>query len=166
MNRAVAGAAAGLAATVPMTLAMRAAQQSLPPHQRYPLPPRRIILRATRKAGIRPHLHLKETHRRGLTWLAHYGYGTATGALFGLVAPRNLGDAVSGGIGYGLLVWAASYLGLMPALGLHPPATREPFGRNVMMVLAHAVWGASLGAGAYGIRRLQSRRTRRAAHAR
>ena len=158
MQRVVAGAAAGLAATVPMTLAMRAGQRSLSLHQRHPLPPRRVTLRALRKVGVRPHFHLNETQRHGLTMLAHYNYGTATGALFGLIAPRNLPDAVSGGIGYGLLVWAASYLGLLPALGLHPPATRESPRRNMMMIAAHVVWGAALGAAAYGLKRGSRRR--------
>ena len=158
MQRVLTGAAAGLAATVPMTVALRAAQQSLPAHQRHPLPPRRVTMRAAHKAGLRPHTSLDESHRRALTLAAHYGYGTAAGALFGTMSPRNLPDAVSAGVGYGLLVWSASYLGLMPALGLHPPATREPAGRNLMMVLAYVVWGAALGAGAYGLRRLQSRR--------
>ena len=158
MQRVLAGAAAGLAATVPMTVAMRAVQASLPAAQRHPLPPRRVTMRAARKVGLRPHLQLDESERRGLTLAAHSGYGAAAGGLFGAIAPRNLPDAVSAGVGYGLLVWAASYLGLMPALGLHPPATREPAGRNLMMILAHVVWGATLGAGAFGLRRLQSQR--------
>ena len=158
MHGAVTGAAAGLAATVPMTLAMRAAQRRLPPHERHPLPPRRVTLRAVRKLGLRPHAHLDESQRRGLTRVAHFGYGTAAGALFGMVAPKNLPDAVSGGVGFGLIVWAASYLGLLPALGLHPPATREPRGRNLMMIGAHVVWGAALGATALAIQKAQSRR--------
>ena len=158
MRGAVTGAAAGLAATVPMTLAMRAAHCGLPPHERFPLPPRRVTLRALRKVGLRPHVHLDESQRRGLTRAAHFGYGTAAGALFGLIAPKNLPDAVSGGVGYGLLVWVASYLGVMPALGLHPPATREPAGRNLMMIGAHVVWGAALGAAAFAIQKAQTRR--------
>lgn len=157
MQRVLTGAAAGLAATVPMTVVMRAVQHRLPAHQRHPLPPRRVTLRALRTAGVRPHAHLDESRRRGLTLAAHYGYGTAAGALFGAIAPRDLRDAVAAGVGYGLLVWVASYLGLMPALGLHPSATREPAGRNFMMILAHVVWGAVLGAGAYSIRHVSKR---------
>ena len=103
MQRVVAGAAAGLAATVPMTLAMRAAQGSLPLHERHPLPPRRVALRALRKIGVRPHVHLDESRRHALTLLAHCGYGTATGAVFGLVVRRNPPDALTAGIRYRLL---------------------------------------------------------------
>ena len=153
MNPAASGAAAGLAATVPMTAVMKLAQAMLPADERYPLPPRRVTMRALRKVGVRPHVHLDETGRRGLTLAAHYGYGTAAGAVFGFLAPRNVPDAVAAGVGYGLLVWAGSYLGLLPALGLHPPATRDTPRRNAMMITAHVVWGATLGAGAHLLRR-------------
>jgi hypothetical protein len=46
---------------------------------------------------------------------------------------------------YGLVVWGASYLGLVPALGLLSPATRHPRRRNALMIAAHLVWGAALG---------------------
>lgn len=153
MQRVAAGAAAGLAATIPMTAAMKLAQGMLPAPQRHPLPPRRITMRALSKTGVRPHARLDEPARRGLTLAAHYGYGTGAGALFGAIAPANTRDAVAAGIGYGLLVWAASYLGLMPALDLHPPATRESPGRNMMMIAAHVVWGAAMGAAAARLRR-------------
>ena len=91
--------------------------------------------------------------KTGLTLAAHFGYGTAAGVLFGLLAPKRAGEAVPAGIGFGLLVWSASYLGLMPALGLHPPATRDTFRRNALMIAAHVVWGASLGALAAPLRR-------------
>jgi len=53
---------------------------------------------------------------------------------------------VAKGVGFGLLVWAGSYLGLLPAVGLHRPATRESARRNGMMIASHVVWGAVLGA--------------------
>ena len=139
----MAGAAAGLAATVPMTAAMQLMHRRLPVHERYPLPPRRITMRAADKAGVRP--YVDEPQRLGLTMAAHFGYGTAVGALFGLVAPRRPAEAAAAGAGFGLLVWTVSYLGLMPALDLHRPATREPAGRNALMIAAHLVWGATAG---------------------
>ena len=137
------GAAAGLAATLPMTAAMQLMHRRLPVHERYPLPPRRITMRAADKAGVRP--HVDEPQRLGLTMAAHFGYGTAVGALFGLFAPRRPAEAAAAGAGFGLLVWTVSYLGLMPALDLHRPATREPAGRNALMIAAHLVWGATAG---------------------
>ena len=142
-KRLAAGAAAGLAATVPMTAAMQLMHRQLPARERYPLPQRRITMRAADKAGVQR--HLDEPGRLGLTVAAHFGYGTAVGALFGLIAPRRPAEAAAAGAGFGLFVWAVSYLGLMPALGLHPPATKEPAGRNGMMIAAHLVWGATAG---------------------
>ena len=139
----LAGALAGLAATVPMTLAMEAMHRRLPHHERYALPPRKITMRAAgaARAGHR----LDESERLGLTLAAHFGYGTAAGALYGPLANRVKGPAAVKGMGYGLLVWAGSYLGLLPALGLLSPATDHPPRRNALMIAAHLVWGATLG---------------------
>jgi uncharacterized membrane protein YagU involved in acid resistance len=49
------------------------------------------------------------------------------------------------GISFGLLVWAISYLGLLPALGLYPSPRKDTGRRTAIMVLAHIVWGAMLG---------------------
>jgi uncharacterized membrane protein YagU involved in acid resistance len=146
MQSLLSGAVAGLAATVPMTAAMKAMHRQLPAGERYPLPPRPITMRAAHKAGVDVGHDLDERQRTGLTLAAHFGYGTMVGALYGPVAPRGMGAAILGGVGYGLLVWAGSYLGLLPALGLLSPATRHPARRNALMIAAHVVWGAALGA--------------------
>ena len=73
-------------------------------------------------------------------------YGAAMGSLYALARsqrPRN--DAVASGMAFGIAVWAVSYLGLLPALKLYRSATEEPTERNVLMIGAHLVWGASLG---------------------
>lgn len=48
------------------------------------------------------------------------------------------------GAGFGMLVWATSYLGWIPALRLSPAAPRAPKGENLMMIAAHLVFGAAL----------------------
>jgi hypothetical protein len=151
MDRVLSGFVAGLTATAPMTAAMIAMHRKLPVHQRYPLPPRRITMAVAKKLGAKK--YLDEEHRTGLTLLAHFGYGAAVGGLFGLVAPQQLSKSIPAGIGYGLLVWAGSYLGLLPALDLHRPATREPDKRNGLMIAAHVVWGAAAGALVPALRR-------------
>jgi uncharacterized membrane protein YagU involved in acid resistance len=50
-----------------------------------------------------------------------------------------------GGLGYGLIVWGGNYLGVLPATGLHQIAIKTPLRRNVLMIGAHIVWGASFG---------------------
>ena len=143
-ERLMRGAAAGLAATVPMTAVMEALHRGLPARQRHSLPPRKITMRLAKKVGVRH--QLDEPQQLATTLAAHVGYGTAVGALLGAVAPRGTAKAAAAGAGFGLLVWAVSYLGLMPLLDLHKPATREPPGRNLLMIAAHLVWGATAGA--------------------
>ncbi len=138
------GAMAGFLATIPMTIAMELLHRRLPWTQRYPLPPREITDDLTDKAGVEEHLDEKE--EQGLTLTAHFGYGTATGALFGAVANQLPPPRVVSGIVYGLTVWSVSYLALLPALGILRPATQHPAERNLLMIAAHVVWGASVGA--------------------
>ena len=143
MNKIVAGTLAGLTATAPMTAAMIAMHKALPARERYPLPPRTVTMRFARKTGVKR--HLDEPEKKAATLAAHFGYGAAMGGIFALLAPRAPGPPVAKGIGWGLIVWATSYLGLLPATGLHEPATRHPRERNILMILAHVIWGASLG---------------------
>jgi uncharacterized membrane protein YagU involved in acid resistance len=152
MKGIVAGAAAGLSATVPMTLAMVAMHRQLPQEHRDPLPPRKITMKAAGKVGARKHLN--ESQRTGLTLLAHFGYGATVGGIFGVLAPREMSRSIPAGVCYGLLVWAGSYLGLLPALRLHRPATREPQERNALMIAAHVIWGAAAGAIAPALRKI------------
>ena len=71
-------------------------------------------------------------------------YGTSFGV--GYAGMRGLtGSAVGDGILLGLGVWAGSYLGLLPALGLLSPATQHPPRRTAVMIAAHVVWGSALG---------------------
>jgi uncharacterized membrane protein YagU involved in acid resistance len=123
-----------------MTLVMMALFRRLPPEQRYPLPPRLITEDVAERAGADPVMH--DTALTGATLAAHFGYGAATGALFPFIVRRYPLALV--GPAYGLAVWAASYLGWIPALRILPPATRHPGERNALMLMAHVVWGAAL----------------------
>jgi uncharacterized membrane protein YagU involved in acid resistance len=137
-RRLLTGAIGGLVGTAAMTAAMRRMHRHLPEAERYPLPPREIIqsmarpTEADRWAG--------EGELQDLTLGAHFAYGAATGALYAALRP---GDGIAAGAGYGLLVWAVSYLGWIPGLGVLQPATRHPFRRNGLMLAAHIVWGAT-----------------------
>jgi uncharacterized membrane protein YagU involved in acid resistance len=144
MGHFVAGWIAGLIATVPMTLFMKAAHRRLPLRQRYVLPPREITDRLLRKAGVRQ--ELGETKMRGVTTLAHFGFGANAGGLYGLVSRGLNWPAPVMGPVFGLLVWAISYIGVLPMAGLFPKSPREPLKRHVLMIVAHLVWGATLAA--------------------
>ena len=88
----------------------------------------------------------EEEHRWGVTLLAHFGYGAAVGSLFAPVVEKTGIGGVGSGLLFGLTVWLVSYLGILPALGLFPPPHRETPHRNLLMIAAHLVWGAALGA--------------------
>jgi uncharacterized membrane protein YagU involved in acid resistance len=83
-----------------------------------------------------------------LTWLTltlHFLFGAATGSLYGVIEPSvRLNESVKGSL-MGLAVWSGSYLGWIPAFHILPPATQHPWRRNVLMIVAHLVWGVALG---------------------
>lgn len=137
LRRALLGATAGIAATIPMTAVFavtKAAGLLGEP------PPRKLTRRILTLVGHRPRGSTLDL----LTAVAHVGYGAACGTLFGLL-PRPA-RSVTGGALFGVAVWAASYLGWIPKVRLMPPPSRDRAGRPTSMVLAHLVYGASLGA--------------------
>lgn len=143
MSDVLLGAAAGCAATVPMTWAMDAMHRRLPPGERHPLPPRTITMRMADEVKAKE--RLSEDERADLTVVAHFGMGTAAGAVYGPVSRVIPLPAPLAGAAFGLAVWAGNYLGLLPALGLLRPATEHPRRRVGLMITAHLVWGAAVG---------------------
>ncbi len=137
-NRLLLGALAGIAGTFAMTAAARAMHRRLPVGQRYPLPPREIIEGTLPVPAKRA---LDEERRQSVTLAAHFGYGAATGALYALLRPRG---RLVPGAAYGLLVWTASYFGIMPGLRILQPAHEHPRRRNWLMIVAHLVWGSTM----------------------
>src|SRR5687767_10827262 len=72
MNKILAGALAGFAATGPMTAAMILMHRKLPLHERYPLPPRRITMNFADMLDVKH--EMTETQRTAATVAAHFGY--------------------------------------------------------------------------------------------
>ncbi len=131
MKPLVFGALAGLTATMAMTAFMRRAHRYLPVDEQYPLPPREIV---DRTIDVE-----QEDTARTATMLAHFGFGGVAGLLYALPPVNRVGGA-----SYGLGVWAASYLGWLPAFRILTPATDHPAKRNLLMLAAHVVWGLAL----------------------
>src|SRR5919107_6262118 len=84
MNRVLLGALAGLAATGPMTLAMKLMHEQLPREEQYPLPPRQVAEGLAEKAGVNE--HLDEEERETATRVSHFAYGAACGAPYRAVS--------------------------------------------------------------------------------
>src|SRR5690606_8943473 len=116
-----------------MTVAMRHLRPLLS-HDPYPLPPREIFDRVSPNGtgGLAP---------LG-TVISHFAFGALAGAIYGMIPRRQR----PGGVPFSLMVWAASYLGWIPAFGILKSAVRHPIERNLLMLAAHAVWGVTLAA--------------------
>jgi hypothetical protein len=82
-----------------------------------------------------------------LATAAHVLFGAGAGALFGVLHSRlePAGSPIVHGIGFGVIVWATSYLGWVPMLGILPPAPRDRPDRSRIMFASHLVYGAVLG---------------------
>jgi len=140
--RLLKGALAGCIATGPMTVAMLLMHRLLPGEQRYALPPTLITRRLT--GGKGPFARFGSHASKPLTYLMHFGFGTMFGAVFALVPRRVPLPAPVRGVLFALGVWAASYLGWLPAAQILPPASKHPAERNALMIIAHVVWGAGM----------------------
>jgi len=137
------GAAAGFVATVPMSISMLVGWRLLPKREKYPLPPRLITEEITERVGMED--RMSEDELVGLTVFSHFGYGALFGSIYALFSERlPMHSSLKGGLA-GLALWAGSYLGWLPAVGILRPATRHPWRRNLLMILAHLVWGVTLG---------------------
>ena len=143
LHKLLSGAAAGLLATVPMSVAMLIGWGLLPKREKYHLPPRLITKEISEKVGIEQ--RLSENEFIGLTVLSHFAFGALCGTLYALFGSRlEMHSRLKGAL-TGVAVWVGSYLGWVPAMDILPPATKHPWRRNLLMIIAHVIWGATLG---------------------
>ena len=142
LNALLEGAVAGGLATVPMSGVMLAAGKAGLMGQQ---PPEKITEAALDAVGVDSP---SEGVEKSATVAAHLGFGAAMGAAFSLLQHelRPPTPPILNGIGFALAVWALSYKGWVPALGIMPPPEHDRPGRPESMVLAHVVYGAALGA--------------------
>lgn len=105
-------------------------------------PPKRITEGLLDRAGVRTDSQTEEQ----LSALLHVGFGVGAGALYGAVVPpvRDVPRALAFGLAFGTAVYAVSYAGWVPALGLMPPPQRDQPARQVVMLVAHWLYGATI----------------------
>jgi len=135
------GLLAGFLATGPMTYALMQIFESLPAKEKSPLPPATITDDLFGGTGLDRFRDAEIAATMG----AHFGYGATVALPYSFLAPHVKAPAVVKGAIYGVGVWGASYLGLLPTLGVRSRAPNMPMSRNAMMIAAHIVWGAALG---------------------
>jgi hypothetical protein len=132
------GAAYGMAATAVMTGWMLLAKKMGLMGQ---LPPEKITENFLRYLGVRPRTPLREA----ATTAGHFGYGAGLGTLFQLGGRVIPGPAPLRGALFGAAVWAVSYAGWLPAVGLMPPPDLDRPGRQAATLIGHLIFGAVLG---------------------
>jgi uncharacterized membrane protein YagU involved in acid resistance len=140
-SSAVIGAMAGAVATVPMTVTLFGIAPFLPDVQ--PFPPKMAVRMVTGKAGLWQQLSSRQRNR--LSWVGHFGYGALMGSVYAPVTRKYEASGVGSGVAFGLAVWAGSYLGMLPALGIRRPVRKDFWDDHLQLVAAHVVWGAALG---------------------
>ena len=102
-------------------------------------PPKRIIRRAAHQARIPARRYGPATLLT--TAAAHLGFGAGSGALYSALVRRS---TPLRGMSFGVVVWAASYAGWIPALRLMPAPHRDKPGRVGTILTAHLVYGIAL----------------------
>jgi hypothetical protein len=143
LRAALTGAAAGIAATLVMSVPMVVAGRLGIVRRQAP---QEITERAL--AHVDALDDTGDEARRGLTAVNHLGFGAAAGALYAL-AVRRLHPQVPGaaaGVAFGVALWTVSYVGWAPALGLMPRPDHDEPGRQPLMIAVHLLYGGVLGA--------------------
>ncbi|MDF2442901.1 MAG: hypothetical protein JWR01_1104 [Subtercola sp.] len=133
----VRGAVAGLLATGVMSAVFSAAETFGMLGRK---PPRIIV------DHFLPSLGKKTADRVALA--SHLAYGAAGGVVYAALPVRSDSSPAARarrGLVYGLLVWAASYEGWLPLMGILPAAHRDRRRRAFAIIAAHVVYGVSLG---------------------
>jgi hypothetical protein len=139
------GAGAGAVATVVMSGAMLMLQRVGLLGR---MPPRLIVDRGLARFGIRH--HTSRGTRKALSSAAHIGFGASQGALYALghtlaaKSGRAPTPTLATAVPFALAVWAVSYAGWIPKVGIMPPPSRDRPGRPTSMIVAHLVYGVAL----------------------
>jgi hypothetical protein len=138
------GALAGAAGTAVMTLMMRKVAPRVVPEEMRPdeFVPKKVVEWAEEQAG-EPHA-LTESQEMKAAMGAHFTYGSANGALYGLLRSQMGGlPAPLMGAMFGAALWAVSFEGWMPALGVMEAPTEKSPKKVPMPVMGHIVYGAT-----------------------
>jgi uncharacterized membrane protein YagU involved in acid resistance len=135
------GGVAGALATAPMTAVMLAGKRlglvgDVPPQ-----------LVANVALGARDEHDPGTFKRRAVATELHLYVGAINGAAYGALANRfgRSLPAPLAGAAFGIVVWLIGYRGWMPMLKIMPPIEKDRPDRQVVLVLSHLVYGATLG---------------------
>ena len=121
------GAAAGIVGTAAMSAAMMLFKKS--GALKTEVMPKRITGNLVCKAGLRNKLPPPTFE---CAWIAsHFAYGATWSALVNVFAAKKIrAQPYVSGTALGGALWALSYLGWVPLVGLYPPVNKEPSHRQ------------------------------------
>lgn len=142
---ALAGAAGGLAGGAAMTLLItQVAPRVAPPAMLPPTPaPIQAVQWAERTTGHEEALSSKQEKAAGL--LDHAVFSAGAGAAYAIararLAPVAALPAPVAGVAFGLAVWAATFQGALPALGVMRRTTQQPPERWPAPLMGHSLFG-------------------------
>ena len=139
MNRYLAGAVAGTAATAVMTLAISAGKAAGLLH--IP-PPEQVTTRVTDLAGVDTEAPGSEFTAGSL--VAHHAFGATGGVTYALLRRLLPASTSLSGLFIGGLVWVTAYMGYLPLLRLCPWPDEDRPSRTAVMIAAHGVCGTVL----------------------
>ena len=98
---------------------------------------------------------LSPASRRLLTVVAHFAYGTGSGAAFGILRRERGGPGEEAAVGsaLGVLAWGAGWSSWLPLTGVHKAPWTQKTPKVLLPVMDHAVFGAAWGLLYWAIRR-------------
>jgi hypothetical protein len=139
-QRVALGAVAGAAATILLQGVMKASAKAIPEGK----PPMRkdpgeFMVEMTLPPGSPD--ALQQAAAKSL----QLGYGMTSGALYAAIRPRAASALLEGAL-LGIGVWAAGYLGWLPALELMPPVTKQKPKQVAAPIVHHVIFGIAAAA--------------------
>jgi len=104
-------------------------------------PPQRLL----EQVGIPAKLtHATYTYSgQQLPWVSyviHFGFSTTFAVLYQIIGEKIPAVKKDAGTWFGLAIWVAFHLGIMPAMGTVPAAEDQPTEEHVSESLGHIVW--------------------------
>ena len=148
-QRVILGAAAGAAATLLLQQVMAATAKAIPNSK----PPMRQDPGEFMIGKVTEHVQLPEKLEAAAVKALALGYGMTSGALYGAMRNRA-GSLFLDGALLGISVWAAGYLGWLPATKLMPPVIEHSPRQIVTPIVNHVVFGLAVATAFDGLMRV------------
>ncbi|MGX6427569.1 DUF1440 domain-containing protein [Levilactobacillus yonginensis] len=75
-----------------------------------------------------------------VSYVIHFGFSTTFAVLYQIIGEKIPAVKKDAGTWFGLAIWVAFHLGIMPAMGTVPAAENQPKEEHVSEALGHIVW--------------------------